>query len=70
MRVIIAGAGIGGLVAALALHEQGVEVQVYEAVPELAPLGVGINLLPHAGAVLQGLGALDEIRALDRKSVV
>ena len=64
MRVIIAGAGIGGLVAALALHEQGVEVQVYEAVPELAPLGVGINLLPHAGAVLQGLGALDEIRAL------
>lgn len=64
MRVIIAGAGIGGLVTALALHEQGIDVQVYEAVQELAPLGVGINLLPHAGAVLHGLGALDEIRSL------
>ena len=64
VRVIVAGAGIGGLVTALALHERGVAVQLYEAVPTIRPLGVGINLLPHAGAVLHHLGVLDGIRAL------
>ena len=43
--VIIAGAGPGGLVAALALHQRGIPVRVFEAVPALKPLGVGINLL-------------------------
>ncbi|MSX80799.1 MAG: NAD(P)-binding protein, partial [Actinobacteria bacterium] len=46
MRVIIAGGGIGGLTAAMALHARGIDVQVYESVVELQPLGVGINLLP------------------------
>ncbi len=64
MRVVIAGGGIGGLVAALALHEAGIEVQVYEAVRELRPLGVGINLLPHAMGVLEGLDLLDELLPL------
>ena len=64
MRVVIAGGGIGGLVAALALHEAGIEVQVYEAVHELRPLGVGINLLPHAMGVLDGLDLLDELLPL------
>lgn len=56
MRVIIAGAGIGGLTAALALHRQGCDVEVYEAVDEIRPLGVGINLLPHGSELLHGLG--------------
>ena len=64
MKAIIAGAGMGGLVGALALARVGIDVQVYEAVREVQPLGVGINVLPHAMGVLAGLGLLDEIRPL------
>lgn len=46
--VIIAGGGIGGLATALTLHQIGVPCIVYEAVRELRPLGVGINLQPNA----------------------
>ena len=56
MRVLIAGGGIGGLVAALCLHRAGIEALVFESVEELRPLGVGINLLPHAVRVLTDLG--------------
>ena len=44
---IIAGGGIGGLTAALSLHKVGIDVTVYEAVEQLEPLGVGINILPR-----------------------
>lgn len=64
MRAIIAGGGIGGLTAAMALHAEGIDVQVYESVVELAPLGVGINVLPHAMAHLQRLGLLDIVLPL------
>jgi 2-polyprenyl-6-methoxyphenol hydroxylase-like FAD-dependent oxidoreductase len=64
MRVIIIGGGIGGLTAALALHARGVECQVLEAVPQIRPLGVGINLLPHATAVLDGLDVLKALEAV------
>lgn len=63
MRVIVIGAGIGGLAAALSLHAAGLDVDVYEAVPELRPLGVGINLLPHAVRELTELGLADRIAA-------
>ncbi|WP_114835991.1 flavin-dependent oxidoreductase (plasmid) [Agrobacterium tumefaciens] len=64
MKIVIAGAGIGGLAAALCLHEKGFEVQLFEAVDALQPLGVGINVMPHASDVLFGLelgNALDDI---------
>ena len=64
MRVLIAGAGIGGLTTALALAQRGIDVRVFETARELAPLGVGINLLPHAMAELAVLGLQDEIEAL------
>ncbi|RJO69964.1 flavin-dependent oxidoreductase [Nocardia panacis] len=54
--VVIAGAGIGGLTAALALHELGVAVRVLDSAARLLPLGVGINLLPPAVRELAGLG--------------
>lgn len=54
--VLIAGAGIGGLTAALTLHQIGVPCVVFEAAPELKPLGVGINLQPNAIRELQELG--------------
>ncbi len=63
--VLIAGAGIGGLSVALTLHQLGVPCVVYESVPEIRPLGVGINLQPNAVRELYELGfgpeALDGI---------
>ncbi|WP_437948535.1 flavin-dependent oxidoreductase [Sorangium sp. So ce296] len=63
MQVIVVGAGIGGLAAALSLHASGHEVTVFEAAPTLLPLGVGINLLPHAGEVLDELGLVQALLA-------
>lgn len=54
--VLIAGGGIGGLATALTLHQIGVPCLVLEAVPELQPLGVGINLQPNAVRELFDLG--------------
>lgn len=54
--VLIAGGGIGGMALALTLHQVGVPCVVYEAVPQLKPLGVGINLQPNAVRELFELG--------------
>lgn len=56
MTVVIAGAGIGGLTLALSLHQVGIDCVVYESVDEIKPLGVGINVLPHAVRELTELG--------------
>ncbi len=61
MTVIIAGGGIGGLTLALSLHQIGVPCRVFESVAELKPLGVGINVLPHAVRELIELGLLDKL---------
>jgi 2-polyprenyl-6-methoxyphenol hydroxylase-like FAD-dependent oxidoreductase len=63
MKVAIAGGGIGGLTAALALHRKGIDVTVFEQVANLSALGVGINLLPHAVGVLAGLGVGEAVAA-------
>lgn len=56
MHVIIVGGGISGLSLALSLHQIGVDCRVYESVPRLAPLGLGINLQPNAVRELTALG--------------
>ncbi|MCH9674796.1 MAG: flavin-dependent oxidoreductase [Gammaproteobacteria bacterium] len=56
MAVIIVGGGIGGLATALSLHQIGVPCKIFESVTKVAPLGVGINLLPHAVRELTELG--------------
>jgi 5-methylphenazine-1-carboxylate 1-monooxygenase len=53
---IVIGAGIAGLSTALSLHAEGLPVSVYEAVPDVRALGVGINLQPHAVRELDALG--------------
>jgi 2-polyprenyl-6-methoxyphenol hydroxylase-like FAD-dependent oxidoreductase len=63
MRAIVAGAGIGGLSTALSLHAAGIDAVVIDAVPSLRPLGVGINLMPHAVRELTELGLGDELAA-------
>jgi 2-polyprenyl-6-methoxyphenol hydroxylase-like FAD-dependent oxidoreductase len=62
LKVIIVGAGIGGCALALALHKVGIQCRLLEAASELKPLGVGINLLPHAVRGLASLG-LDRLLA-------
>ena len=54
--VLIAGGGIAGLSLALTLHQIGVRCRIFEAVPALQPLGVGINLQPNAVRELYDLG--------------
>lgn len=64
MTVLIAGAGIAGLTLGLTLHQIGVPFRIFEAAPEMKPLGVGINLQPNAVRELFDLGleaALDRI---------
>jgi 2-polyprenyl-6-methoxyphenol hydroxylase-like FAD-dependent oxidoreductase len=56
MTILVAGGGIGGLTLALSLHQIGVDVKVCESAREVQPLGVGINLLPHAVRELTELG--------------
>jgi len=69
MDIVIAGAGIGGLTAALFLHAHGHRVRLFDAVSELKELGVGINIQPHAVRELAKIG-LDETIARAGNSCV
>ncbi len=62
-EVLIVGGGIAGLTAAISLHRAGIDVVVRESVREVRPLGVGINLLPHAVRELDALGLLVRLEA-------
>ncbi|VCU70835.1 3-hydroxybenzoate 6-hydroxylase [Pigmentiphaga humi] len=64
MKVAIIGGGIGGLTLALQLHSRGIGCEVFEAVPVVKEIGVGITLLPHATKELAALGLLEELEAL------
>ena len=53
---LIIGGGVGGLTLGLMLTRAGIPCRIFEAAPEIKPLGVGINLLPHAMKELTALG--------------
>lgn len=64
MTILIAGAGIAGLTLGLSLHQVGIPFRIFEAVEEIRPLGVGINLQSMASRELFELGlegALDKV---------
>ena len=63
-RIAIVGGGVVGLSLALALHQKGIACQVYEAVPQVKELGVGITLLPHAMRELAALGLQPQLEAV------
>jgi 2-polyprenyl-6-methoxyphenol hydroxylase-like FAD-dependent oxidoreductase len=63
LRALVAGAGIGGLTAALSLHAAGIDALVIDSAASLRPLGVGINLMPHAVRELTELGLGGELAA-------
>ncbi len=61
MKVMVVGGGISGLTMAMSLHQIGVPVRVYEAVREVSPLGVGLNLQPNGVRELIELGLGEEL---------
>ena len=62
-KIVVAGAGIGGLCAALALAKRGFNVAVYEQSSQLCEVGAGLQLSPNAMHVLQALGIADQVKA-------
>jgi len=63
-RILIAGAGIGGTVAALALLARGFEVALFEQAAELRELGAGVQISPNGSRVLRSLGLLSDLEAI------
>ncbi len=61
MRCSIAGAGIGGLTAALAIARRGLPVILFEQADRLEEVGAGIQLFPNATRVLTALGLAEAL---------
>ena len=68
-KVLIAGAGIGGLVAALSLLQRGIDVEIFEQAAELRELGAGVQLSANGTRVLIALG-LEQAMQGDRLRAV
>ncbi len=62
-KIIIAGAGLGGLTAASCLLKAGFDVEIYEQAPQLAEVGAGIQISANAMHVLSDLGLREQIMA-------
>ncbi len=62
MRVAVAGGGIAGLTAAVALAARGNAVDLYERTPKLEEIGAGIQLSPNAMAVLDRLAVVGDLK--------
>ena len=62
MKILIIGAGIGGLVSALCLNKKGYEVEMYEQSEVLSELGAGVQLSPNATRVLDYLELTDDLK--------
>lgn len=65
-EILIAGGGIGGLAAALALAQKGRKVRVLEKAPEFGEIGFGIQMGPNLSRMLERLGVM---RALEPHAV-
>ena len=64
MNIKILGAGVGGLVTAIALKEKGFDVDIYERHKNRSDIGAGIVCWPNASFVLKELGMIDDIALL------
>jgi len=67
VKALIAGAGIGGLAAAIALRRAGLEVQIFERSPQLQEIGAGLMIWPNGSRALKSLGV--EAKTLEVKNV-
>jgi FAD-dependent urate hydroxylase len=64
LHVIVVGAGMGGLTAALALQQAGYGVELFDRAPVLAPAGAGVSLWSNGIKVLNRLGLGEAVRAI------
>ena len=64
LRVAIVGGGIGGIAAAVAMSQRGIEARVYEQTPALTELGAGVAVAPNGLRVLRHLGFAAAIQEL------
>ncbi len=64
MKVAIIGGGLGGLAAACALQQGGIDVAVYEQYDELREVGAGVQITPNATRVLASLGLAEQLAAV------
>lgn len=69
IKVIVVGAGFGGLGAAIECHRQGHDVEIYEAFPELKTLGDIISFMPNAGRIFARWGAGEVTRRMRPLSI-
>jgi salicylate hydroxylase len=67
-RVVIIGGGIGGLTAAVAMHQRGIEVAVYEQSPRIGEIGAGVTLSPNAIKAFRALRLDEPIAAIGFES--
>jgi salicylate hydroxylase len=69
MQILVVGAGIGGLTAALALQQSGFDVQIYEQASVLREVGAGVAISPNASRVLHHLGLADALASVGVRSL-
>jgi 2-polyprenyl-6-methoxyphenol hydroxylase-like FAD-dependent oxidoreductase len=67
LKALIAGAGIAGLAAGIALRRAGLEVQIFERSPQLREIGAGLMIWPNGSRALRALGV--EVKSLEVKKV-
>jgi salicylate hydroxylase len=63
-RIAIIGGGIGGLTAAVALHQRGIEIEVFEQSAKIAEIGAGVALTPNAIKAYRALGLEADLAAI------
>ncbi|WER50595.1 alpha/beta hydrolase fold domain-containing protein [Cupriavidus sp. WKF15] len=64
MRVVIVGAGIGGLCAAISLRQRGIDVTVLEQAERLSEVGAGIQIASNGALLLRELGVEEDLAAI------
>ncbi len=69
LRAVVAGGGIGGIAAAVALARAGVDVRVYEQAHQLAEVGAGVSLAPNGLRMLERLGVGEGIGRMGARYV-
>jgi len=67
-KVLIAGGGIGGLSAGIALLQRGFDVEIFEQASELREFGAGIQISPNGNRALASLGGFEELHGMSNPS--